>query len=73
MIDKQAENDKPIEIYCPICGYASYINVPDASLDGLSRDEKMAKIREMQRGDHPAYTCDGCDSPDQTAGIMEIR
>ena len=65
--------DKPIEIHCPICGFSTYINDPDKSFDGLSRDEKITKIKSMQKSDQPVFTCDGCDRPDQTAGIMEVK
>ena len=65
--------EKPIEVYCPICGYTTLINVPENSLSGLSRDDKVSRLREIQHGPSPFYTCSGCKTAKDAAAILEIR
>ncbi len=67
------DESKPIEVYCPICGFKETLNADDARLAGLSREEKIARIREFQASDEPFFTCDGCDSEKESAKILEIR
>ena len=66
-------HDKPIEIFCPICGYATPVNEDNPELEGLSREEKVIKIRKLQKGEKPVFTCSGCDNPEASADIMEVR
>lgn len=66
-------DEKPIEVHCPICGYTTFINDPDSSMKGLSREQKIERIRKMQAGDAPIFTCSGCDAPEKTPNILEIR
>ena len=51
--------EKPIEIHCPICGYTTFINDPDSSMKGLTREQKIERIRSIQSGDTPFFTCSG--------------
>jgi hypothetical protein len=67
------EKDKPIEVYCPICGFREDINSDDDRLRGLSREKKIAKIRELQGSAAPFFTCDGCRDGVESAKILEIR
>ena len=67
------DENKPIEVYCPICGFNESINSDDVRLKGKSREEKLVEIRELQNSETPFFTCDKCDSPAQSAKIIEIR
>lgn len=64
---------RPIEVYCPICGFHEAVNCEDERLAGLSRDAKIERIRELQESDHPFFTCDGCGDPTGSARVLEIR
>ena len=68
-----AEEKKPIEVFCPICGFQEAINSDDSRLSGKSREEKIAAIRALQESEEPFFTCDKCDSPAESAKIIEIR
>jgi hypothetical protein len=70
---RMGDVNKPIEVYCPICGFNEAINSDDARLKGKSRDEKIVEIRALQDSDAPFFTCDKCDSPAESAKIIEIR
>jgi hypothetical protein len=65
--------DNPIEVHCPICGFHEALNTDDERLTGLSREEKIERIRELQASADPFFTCDGCDSPKESAKILEIQ
>lgn len=67
------KNDKPVEIYCPICGFSTLVKETEHNLTGLSRDERVRRVKELQAGDTPIFMCDGCDNPEQSAGIMEVK
>jgi hypothetical protein len=73
MSDTAHTNDKPVEIFCPICGYTTLVKEADHGLEGLSREEKIKAIQKLQESDHPIVICKGCDDPGQTAKIMEVR
>lgn len=70
---KDSRDERPIEIYCPICGYITPINITDESLESLPREKKLAKLKALQRSDHPFYTCGGCSDPEGSTGILEVR
>ena len=67
------KNAKPIEVYCPICGFHEAINSDDSRLKGASRSEKIAEIRALQSSENPYFTCDRCDDPTGSADILEFR
>ena len=73
MSEKNEKDDKPVEIFCPICGYTTYVNQLDEKYAGLARDEKIQYVKTLQHGDHPVFLCSKCDNPEQTPGIMEVR
>lgn len=64
---------KPVEVFCPICGYSTTVKETDHGLEGLSREEKVEAVKKIQQGEEPIVVCNGCDDPDQTAKIMEVR
>ena len=64
---------KPIEVYCPICGFSESINDPIPSLEELSREERVAHLRMIQKGDNPLFFCKGCVNCEDTSRILEIR
>ena len=64
--------EKPIEVYCPICGFREAIN-EDEKLAGLSRSDKIKQIRTLQTSKDPYFTCAGCENPKESAKILEIR
>ena len=64
---------KPIEIYCPICGFTSPLSDPDSSWAGLSREEKIERMKALQESDTPIFLCKGCVNPADSAKILEIR
>ncbi len=66
-------DNRPVEIFCPICGYTTAVKEADYDLEGLGRDEKIQKIKELQGSDHPVVVCKGCDDPEESARIMEVR
>ena len=67
-----SDESKPIEVYCPICGFHESLNADDNRLAGLTRKEKIARIREIQASDQPFFTCDGCGNEKESAKILEI-
>ena len=66
-------DERPVEVFCPVCGYTSPINDPDKTLESLPRDEKLRRIRLMQEGENPPFTCSGCDDPEGSVRVLEIR
>ncbi len=66
-------DEKPVEVFCPICGYHAALNDPEESMSKLTRAEKVEKIREMQKGDHPYVMCRNCRNPQDSVRILEIR
>ena len=71
MSDKN--DQKPVEIFCPICGFTTTVKETDHGLEGLSHDEKVEAVKKLQQSEHPIVVCKGCDDPEQTAKIMEVR
>ena len=67
-----ADIEKPIEVYCPICGFHEALN-EDENLVGLSRSDKVKKIQTLQASNDPYFTCAGCEDPKESAKILEIR
>ena len=65
--------DRPVEIFCPICGFTTPVARVDDAYTGLSREEKVRYVRKLQKSDHPVFVCSNCDNPQQTPGIMEVR
>lgn len=68
-----ANEQKPIQVYCPICGFEEALNTDDPRLAGLDRAGKIIRIRELQASNQPFFTCDRCDNPASSAEILEIR
>jgi len=73
MGQKESREDKPVEVFCPICGYTSYVKHVDEQFDTLPREEKVKYVKALQLSEHPVFTCGKCDIPEQTARIMEVR
>jgi hypothetical protein len=65
--------DKPVEIFCPICGFTAPVKDDAPEFAGLSRAERVEKIKIIQKSDHPLVECDGCDNAEASAEIMEVR
>lgn len=73
MSEIQKNDEKPVEIYCPICGFTTPVKQVDDQYTAMNRDEKISYIKMLQRSDHPVFTCSKCDNPEQSADIMEVR
>ena len=73
MSDANERDDTPVEIFCPICGYATAVKETDHDFEGLTRSEKIEAIKALQESDQPIVVCKGCDDLKQTARIMEVR
>ncbi len=73
MSNGEKREDKPVEIFCPICGFTTPVNEVDDKYSTLTRKEKVNYVAMLQKSDHPVFTCSRCDNPEQTAGIMEVR
>ena len=65
--------DKPVEVYCPICGFSEPINDPIPALEDLTREERVAHLRMIQNSENPLFLCKGCENCEDTARILEIR
>ena len=66
-------DERPVEIFCPICGYSTTVKETDHGLEGLSHEEKVEAVKKLQQSGEPIVVCSGCDDPEQTARIMEVR
>ena len=66
-------NEKPIEVFCPICGFNSPFNEIDEELKSLPREEKLQALNQRQKEGEPVFTCSGCDDPEGSAKIIEFR
>ena len=66
-------SEKPVEIFCPICGFTSLVKEVDDEYAVLPRDEKVAYIQKLQESGRPFFLCTRCDNPEQSAKIMEVR
>ncbi|MBN1686156.1 MAG: hypothetical protein JW852_05850 [Spirochaetales bacterium] len=73
MIDEDNKANRPVEIFCPICGYKVLINEVDEDYAGLPREKKVDYVRTLQKSGHPMFTCTRCENPEQTARFMEVR
>ena len=73
MNDSEIREDNPIEIFCPICGFTTPVNDVGEKYKAMTREERIDYVRMMQHSDHPLFTCDRCDNPEQSAEIMEVR
>jgi hypothetical protein len=73
MRDNEEREDKPVEIFCPICGFTTPVNQVDEKYATLTREEKVSYVKMLQKSDHPVFTCGKCDNPGQSADIMEVR
>lgn len=65
--------EKPIEIFCPICGFKTYVNNSDETIADLSRAEKIKHIQKLQKSERPFFLCNGCENPKATSEVLEIR
>ena len=73
MSDDTGANNKPVEVFCPICGFATPVKDADHGLNGMSREDKIDAVKKLQQSDTPIVVCKGCDDPAETAKIMEVR
>ena len=73
MSDIEERDEKPVEVYCPICGFTTPINEVDEKYTALTREEKVSYVKMLQKSDHPVFTCSRCDNPEQSTDIMEVR
>jgi hypothetical protein len=73
MSDYDNREEKPVEIFCPICGYKSFIGKVDEKFAVMPRDEKVEYVKTLQLSGNPVFICSKCDNPEQSARIMEVR
>ena len=73
MSEYDNKENKPVEIFCPICGFTSYINQVDEQFEDMTRDKKVEYVKTLQKSEHPVFMCTRCENPEQTPGIMEVR
>lgn len=67
------QEEKPVEVFCPICGYKSFIRKVDEKFAVMPRDEKVEYVKTLQMSGNPVFVCSKCDNPEQSAKIMEVR
>ena len=72
-MSENESDQRPVEVFCPICGYTSAINDPDDAFATMTREEKLRRIRAIQQSGRPVYTCSGCEDPQQSAQFLEIK
>ncbi len=65
-------NDRPIELFCPDCGYELSIVEANPGRYGKSREETVNVMRIFQATDHP-WICIKCKNDNNKSVPLEVR
>ena len=63
--------NEPLELYCPECGYKAYLN--EAMSEIQPREQRMKFLQSFQEGQNPVWLCIRCMSDKNKSVPLEIH